>query len=53
MEIISNIYDNRQESGISKFNKMLYRQSLKNKYGTHAEKSMVFKILNRLTVYHS
>ena len=32
---------------ILNFSKRLYKQSLKKKFGTHVEKSMVFKILKK------
>ena len=35
------------KDAILNFSKRLYRQSLKKKFGTHVEKSMVFKILKK------
>ena len=37
---------------ILNFSKRLYKQSLKKKFGTHVEKSMVFKILKKKTKKH-
>ena len=41
------------EGSILNFHKRHYRQSLNKTIGTHVEKSMVFKILKKQTVYHS
>ena len=49
--------DNRQErpneGPILNFNKWLCMQSLKKKFDTRVEKSMVFKTLKKQTVHHS
>ena len=38
------------ESPISNFSKSFYRQSLNNNFGTHVQKSMVFKTLKKNNV---